>query len=135
MIIMGLDLHDVKIVNDGYRVKNVFIDNKEMKGVTKITYTEEIESVSSIIIEMFVNKLEIEDCNEIDTLKEKIKELEEEVKRLKGEIGIYENEKRLELWKKSNPYKFEPYIPPKVWYYKYDKPLDHGDNGFFHNNL
>ena len=124
---MGLDLHDVKIVNDGYRIKNVFIDNKEMKGVTKITYTEEVESVSSIIIEMFVNKLEIEDCNEIDTLKEKIKELEEEVKRLKGEIGIYENEKRLELWKKS--------IPPKVWYYKYDKPLDHGDNGFFHNNL
>jgi len=127
VIIMGLDLHDVKIVNDGYRIKNVFIDNKEMKGVTKITYTEEVESVSSIIIEMFVNKLEIEDCNEIDTLKEKIKELEEEVKRLKGEIGIYENEKRLELWKKS--------IPPKVWYYKYDKPLDHGDNGFFHNNL
>ena len=124
---MGLDLHDVKIVNDGYRIKNVFIDNKEMKGVTKITYTEEVESVSSIIIEMFVNKLEIEDCNEIDTLKEKIKELEEEVKRLKGEIGIYENEKRLELWKKS--------IPPKVWYYKYDKPLDHGDDGFFHINL
>ena len=127
VIIMGLDLHDVKIVNDGYRIKNVFIDNKEMKGVTKITYTEEVESVSSIIIEMFVNKLEIEDCNEIDTLKEKIKELEEEVKRLKGEIGIYENEKRLELWKKS--------IPPKVWYYKYDKPLDHGDDGFFHINL
>lgn len=135
MITMGLDLHDVKIVNDGYRVKNVFIDNKEMKGVTKITYTEEVESVSSIIIEMFVNKLEIENCNEIDTLKEKNKELEEEVKRLKGEIGIYENEKRLELWKKSNPYKFEPYISPKVWYYKYDKPLDYEDNIFYHINL
>ena len=132
---MGLDLHNVKIVNDGYQVKNVFIDDKEIKGVTKITYTEEVESVNSIIIEMFVNKLEIEDCNEIDTLKEKIKELEEEVKRLKGEIGIYVNEERLEFWKKSNPYKFEPYIPTKVWYYKYDKPLDHGDDGFFHLHL
>ena len=132
---MGLDLHNVKIVNDGYQVKNVFIDDKEIKGVTKITYTKEVDSVNSITIEIFVNKLEIEDCNEIDTLKEKIKELEEEVKRLKGEIGIYENEKRLELWKKSNPYKFEPYIPPKVWYYKYDKPLDYDDDRFFHNNL
>ena len=132
---MGLDLHNVKIVNNGYQVKNVFIDNKEIKGVTKITYTKEVDSVNSVIIEILVNKLEIEDCNEIDTLKEKIKELEEEVKRLKGEIGIYVNEERLEFWKKSNPYKFEPYIPPKVWYYKYDKPLDYDDDGFFHNNL
>lgn len=132
---MGLDLHNVKIVNNGYQVKNVFIDNKEIKGVTKITYTKEVDSVNSVIIEILVNKLEIEDCNEIDTLKEKIKELEEEVKRLKGEIGIYVNEERLEFWKKSNPYKFEPYIPPKVWYYKYDKPLDHGDDGFFHLHL
>lgn len=123
VIIMGLDLHDVKIVNDGYRVKNVFIDNKEMKGVTKITYTEEVESVNSIIIEMFVNKLEIEDCNEIDTLKEKIKELENEIKQLKNKEWI----------DKIIPY--EPYIPPKVWYYKYDKPLDHGDDGFFHLHL
>lgn len=135
VIIMGLDLHNVKIVNNGYQVKNVFIDNKEIKGVTKITYTKEVDSVNSVIIEILVNKLEIEDCNEIDTLKEKIKELEEEVKRLKGEIGIYVNEERLEFWKKSNPYKFEPYIPPKVWYYKYDKPLDHGDDGFFHLHL
>jgi len=132
---MGLDLHNVKIVNNGYQVKNVFIDNKEIKGVTKITYTKEVDSVNSVIIEILVNKLEIEDCNEIDTLKEKIKELEEEVKRLKGEIGIYVNEERLEFWKKSNPYKFEPYIPPKVWYYKYDKPLDYDDDRFFHNNL
>ena len=132
---MGLDLHNVKIVNDGYQVKNVFIDDKEIKGVTKITYTKEVDSVNSVIIEILVNKLEIEDCNEIDTLKEKIKELEEEVKRLKGEIGIYVNEERLEFWKKSNPYKFEPYIPTKVWYYKYDKPLDHGDDGFFHLHL
>ena len=135
VIKMGLDLHNVKIVNNGYQVKNVFIDNKEIKGVTKITYTKEVDSVNSVIIEILVNKLEIEDCNEIDTLKEKIKELEEEVKRLKGEIGIYVNEERLEFWKKSNPYKFEPYIPPKVWYYKYDKPLDHGDDGFFHLHL
>ena len=134
VIIMGLDLHNVKIVNNGYQVKNVFIDDKEIKGVTKITYTKEVDSVNSITIEIFVNKLEIEDCNEIDTLKEKIKELEEEVKRLKGEIGIYVNEERLEFWKKSNPYKFEPYIPTKVWYYKYDKPLDYDDR-FFHNNL
>jgi len=124
VIKMGLDLHDVKIVNDGYRVKNVFVDGKEMKGITKITYTEDVESISSVIIEMFVNKLEIEDINEKETLKDKIKELEEEVKRLKGEINIYENDKRLELWKKSNPYKVKPYIPPKVWYCKYDKLWD-----------
>ena len=123
VITMGLDLHDVKIVNDGYQVKNVFIDNKEIKGVTKITYTEEVESVNSIIIEMFVNKLEIEDCNEIDTLKEKIKELENEIKQLKNKEWI----------DKIIPY--EPYIPPKVWYYKYDKPLDHGDDGFFRLHL
>ena len=120
VIIMGLDLHNVKIANDGYQVKNVFIDDKEIKGVTKITYTEEVESVNSIIIEMFVNKLEIEDCNEIDTLKEKIKKLENEIKQLKNKEWI----------DKIIPY--EPYIPPKVWYYKYDKPLDHGDDGFFH---
>jgi predicted RNA-binding protein with EMAP domain len=120
---MGLDLHNVKIANDGYQVKNVFIDDKEIKGVTKITYTEEVESVNSIIIEMFVNKLEIEDCNEIDTLKEKIKKLENEIKQLKNKEWI----------DKIIPY--EPYIPPKVWYYKYDKPLDHGDDGFFHLHL
>ena len=117
---MGLDLHNVKIANDGYQVKNVFIDDKEIKGVTKITYTEEVESVNSIIIEMFVNKLEIEDCNEIDTLKEKIKKLENEIKQLKNKEWI----------DKIKPY--EPYIPPKVWYCKYDKPLDHGDDRFFH---
>ena len=142
MITMNLDLNNVKLVKDKYQIKNIFIDDKEIKGVTKITYTEETDAINTIIIEMLMNKLEIEDCNEIDTLKEKIKELEEEVKRLKGEIGIYVNEERLEFWKKSNPYKFEPYIPTfepyiptKVWYYKYDKPLDHGDDGFFHNNL
>ena len=123
VIIMGLDLHNVKIVNDGYQVKNVFIDNKEIKGVTKITYTKEVDSVNSVIIEMFVNKLEIEDCNEIDTLKEKIKELENEIKQLKNKEWI----------DKIIPY--EPYIPPKVWYYKYDKPLDRGDDGFFHLHL
>ena len=123
VIIMGLDLHDVKIVNDGYQVKNVFIDNKEIKGVTKITYTKEVDSVNSVIIEMLVNKLEIEDCNEIDTLKEKIKKLENEIKQLKNKEWI----------DKIIPY--EPYIPPKVWYYKYDKPLDHGDDGFFHLHL
>ncbi len=123
VIIMGLDLHNVKIVNDGYQVKNVFIDNKEIKGVTKITYTKEVDSVNSVIIEMFVNKLEIEDCNEIDTLKEKIKELENEIKQLKNKEWI----------DKIIPYK--PYIPPKVWYYKYDKPLDYGDDGFFHLHL
>ena len=120
---MGLDLHNVKIVNDGYQVKNVFIDDREIKGVTKITYTEEVESVNSIIIEMFVNKLEIEDCNEIDTLKEKIKKLENEIKQFKNKEWI----------DKILPY--EPYIPPKVWYYKYDKPLDYDDDRFFHNNL
>ena len=125
---MGLDLHDVKIVNDGYQVKNVFIDNKEMKGVTKITYTEEVKSVNSIIIEMFVNKLEIEDCNEIDTLKEKIKELEKEIKHLK-------NKEWIDKIIPYEPYIYEPYIPPKVWYYKYDKPLDHGDDGFYHLHL
>ena len=135
VIMSNLDLNKVKLVKDKYQIKNIFIDDKEIKGVTKITYTEETDEVNTVIIKMLVNKLEIEDCNEKETLRGKIKELEEEVKRLKGEIGIYENEKRLELWKKSNPYKFEPYIPPKVWYYKYDKPLDHGDNGFFHNNL
>ena len=135
VIMSNLDLNKVKLVKDKYQIKNIFIDDKEIKGVTKITYTEETDEVNTVIIKMLVNKLEIEDCNEKETLRGKIKELEEEVKRLKGEIGIYENEKRLELWKKSNPYKFEPYIPPKVWYYKYDKPLDHGDDGFFHNNL
>ena len=131
----NLELNNVKLVKDKYQIKNIFIDDKEIKGVTKITYTEETDEVNTVIIKMLVNKLEIEECNEKETLRGKIKELEEEIKRLKGEIGIYENEKRLELWKKSNPYKFEPYIPPKVWYYKYDKPLDHGNDGFFHNNL
>jgi len=123
VIIMGLDLHDVKIVNDGYQVKNVFIDDKEMKGVTQITYTKEVDSVNSITIEMFVNKLEIEDCNEIDTLKEKIKELEKEIKQLKNK----------EWFDKIKPY--EPYIPPKVWYYKYDRPRGYEDDGFYHINL
>ena len=79
--------------------------------------------------------IDFDEQDDLNTLKEKIKELEEEVKRLKGEIGIYVNEERLEFWKKSNPYKFEPYIPTKVWYYKYDKPLDYDDDRFFHNNL
>ncbi len=127
VIIMGLDLHNVKIVKDGYQVKNVFIDNKEIKGVTKVTYTEEVDSVNSVIIEMLVNKLEIEDCNEIDTLKEKIKELENEIKQLK-------NKEWIDKIKPYEPY-IPPYIPPKVWYYKYDKPLDHGDDGFFHLHL
>ena len=138
MIMSNLDLNNVKLVKDKYQIKNIFIDDKEIKGVTKITYTEETDEVNTVTIKMLVNKLEIEDCNEKETLRDKIKELEEEVKRLKGEISIYEYEKRLELWKKSNPYKFEPYepyIPPKVWYYKYDKPRDHGDDGFFHINL
>ena len=135
VIMSNLELNNVKLVKDKYQIKNIFIDDKEIKGVTKITYTEETDEVNTVIIKMLVNKLEIEECNEKETLRDKIKELEEEVKRLKGEIGIYENEKRLELWKKSNPYKFEPYIPSKVWYYKYDKPLDHGDDGFFRINL
>lgn len=123
MITMNLDLNNVKLVKDKYQIKNIFIDDKEIKGVTKITYTEEVDSVNSVIIEMLVNKLEIEDCNEIDTLKEKIKELENEIKQLKNKEWI----------DKIIPY--EPYIPPKVWYYKYDKPLDHGDDGFFHLHL
>ena len=131
----NLELNNVKLVKDKYQIKNIFIDDKEIKGVTKITYTEETDEVNTVIIKMLVNKLEIEECNEKETLRGKIKELEEEIKRLKGEIGIYENEKRLELWKKSNPYKFEPYLLPKIWCYKYDKPLDHGNDGFFHNNL
>ena len=135
VITMNLDLNNVKLVKDKYQIKNIFIDDKEIKGVTKITYTEETDAINTIIIEMLMNKLEIEDINEKETLKNKIKELEEEVKRLKGEINIYENYKRLELWEESNPYKVEPYIPPKVWYYKYDKPLDYDDDRFFHNNL
>jgi hypothetical protein len=123
VITMNLDLNNVKLVKDKYQIKNIFIDDKEIKGVTKITYTEEVDSVNSVIIEMLVNKLEIEDCNEIDTLKEKIKELENEIKQLKNKEWI----------DKIIPY--EPYIPPKVWYYKYDKPLDHGDDGFFHLHL
>jgi len=133
VIKMGLDLHDVKIVNDGYQVKNVFIDDKEMKGVTKITYTEEVESVSSIIIEMFVNKLEVKEFEE-ELLKDKVKKLEEEVKRLKGEIDNYKYFKRIDDWKNGNSY-IPTKIPTKVWYYKYDKPLDHGDDGFFHLHL
>ena len=132
VIMMNLDLNNVKLVKDKYQIKNIFIDDKEIKGVTKITYTEETDAVNTIIIEMLMNKLEIEDINEKETLKDKIKELEEEVKRLKGEINIYENDKRLELWKKSNPYKVEPYIPPKVWYCKYDKLWDCADNDIFH---
>lgn len=112
----NLDLNNVKLVKDKYQIKNIFIDDKEIKGVTKITYTDEIDEVNTVIIKMLVNKLEIEDCNEKETLRGKIKELEEEIKRLKGEISIYENDKRFELWKKSNPYKFEPYDPCKVWY-------------------
>ena len=85
---MGLDLHDVKIVNDGYRVKNVFVDGKEMKGITKITYTEDVESISSVIIEMFVNKLEIEDCNEKETQKQKLWCI---IYKIENELGIYES--------------------------------------------
>ena len=109
VIMSNLDLNNVKLVKDKYQIKNIFIDDKEIKGVTKIAYTEECDTINSVTIKMFVNKLEIEDCNEKEKLNDKIKELEKEVKRLKGKISIYENEKRLELWKKSNPYKFEPY--------------------------
>ena len=131
----NLDLNKVKLVKDKYQIKNIFIDDKEIKGVTKITYTEETDEVNTVTIKMLVNKLEIEDCNEKETLRCKIKELEEEIKRLKGEISIYENDKKLKEWERINPYRIEPYIPPKVWYYKYDKPLDHGDDGFFHLHL
>ena len=116
----NLDLNNVKLVRDKNQIKNIFIDDKEIKGVTKITYTEETDEVNTVTIKMLINKLEIEDCNEKEILKEKIKELEEEIRQLKNKKWFDE----------IKPY--EPYIPPKVWYYKYDKPLDHGDDGFFH---
>ena len=130
---MGLDLHNVKIVNDGYQVKNVFIDDKEIKGVTKITYTKEVDSVNSITIEMFVNKLEVKEFEE-ELLKDKVKKLEEEVKRLKGEIENYKYFKRIDDWKNGNSY-IPTKIPTKVWYYKYDRPRGYEDVDFFHINL
>jgi len=58
---MNLDLNNVKLVKDKYQIKNIFIDDKEIKGVTKITYTEETDEVNTVIIKMLVNKLEIEE--------------------------------------------------------------------------
>lgn len=116
----NLDLNNVKLVKDEYQVKNIFIDDKEVKGVTKITYSVETDTINTVIIEMFVNKLEIEECNGKEKLNDKIKELVEEVKRLKGEISIYENDKKLKEWERIYPYRIQPYIPPKVWHCKYD---------------
>lgn len=109
---MNLVLNNVKLVKDGNQIKNVFIDDKEVKGVIKITYTTEADSVNTVIIEMIVNDLKIDEQNEKDVLLKKIKELEREIILLKDK-GMYEE---------VMPY--EPYIPHKVWYYKYDKPLD-----------
>jgi len=61
VITMNLDLNNVKLVKDKYQIKNIFIDDKEIKGVTKITYTEETDEVNTVIIKMLVNKLEIEE--------------------------------------------------------------------------
>ena len=113
VIKMSLVLNNVKLVKDGNQIKNVFIDDKEVKGVIKITYTTEADSVNTVIIEMIVNDLKIDEQNEKDVLLKKIKELEREIIDLKVK-GMYEE---------VMPY--EPYIPPKVWYYKYDKPLDY----------
>jgi hypothetical protein len=113
VITMNLDLNNVKLVKDGNQIKNVFIDDKEVKGVIKITYTTEADSVNTVIIEMIVNDLKIDEQNEKDVLLKRIKDLEREIIHLKVK-GMYEE---------VMPY--EPYIPPKVWYYKYDKPLDY----------
>ena len=120
---MNLVLNNVKLVKDGNQFKNVFIDDKEVKGVIKITYTTETDSVNTVIIEMIVNDLKIDEQNEKDVLLKRIKDLEREIIHLKVK-GMYEE---------VMPCK--PYIPPKVYYYKYDKPLDHGDDGFFHLHL
>jgi len=113
VIKMNLVLNNVKLVKDGNQIKNVFIDDKEVKGVIKITYTTETDSVNTVIIEMFVNDLKIDEQNEKDVLLKRIKDLEREIILLKVK-GMYEE---------VMPCK--PYIPPKVYYYNYDKIYDH----------
>ena len=61
VIMSNLDLNNVKLVKDKYQIKNIFIDDKEIKGVTKITYPEETDEVKTVTIKMLVNKLEIEE--------------------------------------------------------------------------
>ena len=117
---MNIDLNNVRLVKDGSQIKNVFIDDKEVKGVTEITYTTDSKSVNTVIIKMFINDLKIDEQTVKDDLLKKIKELEREIIHLKVK-GMYEE---------VMPY--EPYIPPKVWYYKYDKPLDYQDDNFIY---
>lgn len=87
VIKMNLDLNNVKLVKDKYQIKNIFIDDKEIKGVTKITYTEKTDAVNTIIIEMLMNKLEIEDINEKETQKQKLWCI---IYKKENELGIYE---------------------------------------------
>jgi len=104
VITLNLDLNNVKLVKDKYQIKNIFIDDKEIKGVTKITYTEETDAVNTIIIEMLMNKLEIEDINEKETqtTQKQKKWLIVYVTEL-GSAGIYESftDKETAEWRLS----------------------------------
>ena len=56
---MGLDLHNVKIIINDHTIKHVYIDEKEMKGVTKITYESVVDAVDVCNIEFMCNKITV----------------------------------------------------------------------------
>ena len=55
---MGLDLHNVKIIINDHTIKHVYIDEKEMKGVTKFTNESVVDAVDVCNINLCVIRLQ-----------------------------------------------------------------------------
>jgi len=68
---MGLDLNNVKLVKDKYQIKNIFIDDKEIKGVTKFTYESVVDAVDVCNIEFMCNKVTVKEESQV-TQKQKL---------------------------------------------------------------
>jgi len=71
VIIMGLDLHNVKIIINDHTIKHVYIDEKEMKGVTKFTYESVVDAVDVCNIEFMCNKVAVKEESQV-TQKQKL---------------------------------------------------------------
>ena len=100
VITMGLDLHEVEIIINDHTIKHVYIDEKEMKGVTKFTHERVVDAVDVCNIEFICNKITIKEESQT-TQKQKIW-LIVYVTEL-GSAGIYESftDKEIAEWRLS----------------------------------
>jgi len=71
VIMSNLELNNVKLVKDKYQIKNIFIDDKEIKGVTKFTYESVVDAVDVCNIEFMCNKVTVKEESQV-TQKQKL---------------------------------------------------------------